>query len=68
MKLLRPDEVALRLNISRRQAYRLIESGELVALRVRCSLRVVESSIDQYLKKQIELFAVESGLIDFDEK
>jgi excisionase family DNA binding protein len=68
MKLLRVEQCAERLNISKRQAYRLISCGCFTSLKVGHSLRVIESSVDSYLKKQIELYAVESGLIDFDSK
>lgn len=58
MKLLRPDQVADRLNISKRTVYRLIEAGAFVPLRVGASLRVTEQSVDKYIRRQLELYAI----------
>lgn len=63
MKLLRPDQLAERLNISRSAAYRLIAAGHFVTLKVGGCLRVSESSVDRYLKKQIQLYEIENGTL-----
>jgi excisionase family DNA binding protein len=62
-RLLRPDQVADRLCISKRSAYRLINQGAFSALKVGCSLRVMESSVDAYVRRQIEIHAIETGII-----
>ena len=64
MKLLRPDQVAERLNISKRTAYRLIEAGCFVPLRVGASLRVTDQSVDRYVRRQMELYAIDNGIFN----
>ena len=61
-KLLRIDEVATRLNISVRTVYRLVETAELDDMRIRNTLRVVESSIDPFIRRQISIFQEETGI------
>ena len=60
IKLLRPDQTADRLNVSKYTVYRLINAGEFTTLKVGGSLRVVESSVDRYIKKQIEKYFIEN--------
>jgi excisionase family DNA binding protein len=60
-KLLKPAQVADFLNISRAGIYRLVGEGQLVALKVRGSLRIFEESVDDYLSRQSALFALENG-------
>ena len=60
-RLLRPDQVSQRLNVSTRSVYRIIEEGHVRALRVRGSLRVLESSVDEYLARQLAEFELEIG-------
>lgn len=62
-KLLRPDQVALRLNISKRSVYRLIECGCFVVCRIGSCLRVSEASLERYVRRQVELYEIESGEI-----
>lgn len=51
-KLLRPDIVAKRLNISRATVYRLIQREDLAFLRTSPrNIRIYESSVDEYLKR-----------------
>jgi excisionase family DNA binding protein len=59
--LLTPEAVAARLNISRAGAYRLLKSGQFVGLKVRGSLRILESSVEEYIERQIALFQLENG-------
>jgi excisionase family DNA binding protein len=59
-RLLRPDQVASRLNISRAAAYRLIADGHFTALKIGASLRVTEQSVEDYVRRQIEVFILES--------
>jgi excisionase family DNA binding protein len=61
IKILRPDQAGERLKISRSGVYRLLSEGQLRGLKVRGSVRVVESSIDDYLQRQICAFALENG-------
>ena len=60
IKLLRPDQTADRLNVSKQTVYRLINAGEFTTLKVGGSLRVVESSIDRYIRAQIEKYFIEN--------
>jgi excisionase family DNA binding protein len=55
-RLLRPDQLQERLNISRSKAYRLISEGHFLALRIGSSIRVTEDSVDHYLKRQVYLY------------
>ena len=64
-KLLRPDQIADRLNVSKRQAYRLIDEGHFMALKVGGCLRVTSESVDDFISRQISIHAVKNGL---DEK
>jgi len=61
-KLLRPDEVATILNISNRSVYRLVSAGHFEVCRIGGSLRVIESSVRDYIKRQIRLYQVENGV------
>ena len=52
LKLLTVPEVAKRLRISRRSAYRLIERGELKVLKISPGIyRIEEKDFAQFLKK-----------------
>lgn len=49
-QLLRPTEVAKRLNVSRRKAYYLISSGELPSVSIgQKSVRVSESDLQDFI-------------------
>jgi len=61
MKLLRPDEVADRLNIGKRTVYKLIADGEIPALKIRSSLRVPDYAIEKYISKQMQIYSYEHG-------
>jgi excisionase family DNA binding protein len=58
---LRWDQVAERLNISRAQTYRLIAQGHFVVLPVGRLLRVTEASLEDYIDRQIRIYALENG-------
>lgn len=64
VKLLRVDQVSERLNISKRQAYRLVAEGHFISLKVGHALRVTHDSLDSYIERQINLFAIENGVRD----
>jgi excisionase family DNA binding protein len=60
-RLLRPDQAAERLNVSTRSVYRLLAEGQLTGCKIRGCLRVRESSVDDYIRRQIALYALENG-------
>ena len=52
LKLYSPTEVAKKLRISRRTAYRLIERKQLKAIKVSWNIyRITEKDLNQFLKK-----------------
>ncbi len=59
--LLKPDTVARRLAVSRRTVYRLVHDGKLVALKIGAALRITETSLERFIRKQAETFSLESG-------
>ena len=63
-RVLRPDQVAEILKVSRRTVYRLVSEGELEAFRVRGSLRVRQSDVDRYIRRQIAVFQRETGIAE----
>ncbi len=68
-KNLRPDEVAELLNVSRRQAYRLITAGHFTVFRLGgpgSALRVTRESVESYVQRQISLFELENGIRSVD--
>lgn len=58
----RVKEAAEVLNCSTRTVYRLIDTGELLAFRIRSSLRVSIESIDEYIRRQISAFQENEGI------
>ena len=51
--LLRVDEAAGRLGISRARAYALVQSGELPSVRLGRSLRVPVRQLDEWVDEQV---------------
>lgn len=49
-KMLRPNEAAARLGVSREVVYRLLQSGELPAYRIRGQWRVSHEKLLEYLE------------------
>lgn len=49
--LLTPNEVADRLSISRAQAYKLCEQGDIPKVQIRSSIRVKEEDLEQYIEE-----------------
>jgi excisionase family DNA binding protein len=49
--LLKPQDVAQRLKISRAMAYRLITLGELPSVRIGRIVRVREADLDEFIQK-----------------
>jgi excisionase family DNA binding protein len=60
-RLLRPDQVGDRLNISRSTVYRMISEGCFLVLKIRGSLRITERSLEEFIERQISVFAAENG-------
>jgi excisionase family DNA binding protein len=56
---------AARLDCSTKSIYRLIECGELRGSRVFTGLRVLESSLDLYIERQIKKFEFEQGVDEY---
>jgi excisionase family DNA binding protein len=50
-KFLTVAEVASMMRVSKMTVYRLLHSGDLPAVRVGRSFRVVEKDVDEYLRK-----------------
>jgi excisionase family DNA binding protein len=50
-QLLKPADIARILNISKALAYRLIQHGEIPAIRISHAVRVMRSDLDEYLKR-----------------
>jgi excisionase family DNA binding protein len=50
-KFLTVAEVAAMMRVSKMTVYRLVHSGELPAVRVGRSFRVLEKDVDEYLRK-----------------
>ena len=48
--LLRPSDVASRLNISTSFAYRLMQYGDIPAVRIRGACRVRPQDLEEYIK------------------
>ena len=51
VKFLTVAEVATMMRVSKMTVYRLLHSGELPAVRVGRSFRVVEGDVNEYLRK-----------------
>jgi excisionase family DNA binding protein len=51
-RLLRAIEVATKLNISRSLAYQLMRTGEIPTVRIFKSVRVKQSDVDEYIRRQ----------------
>ena len=49
-QLLRADQVAIRLNISRALAYRLMQDGEIPTVRFNRTVRVRELDLDRFIQ------------------
>ena len=50
-RLLKAHEVAERLNISRSLAYRLMQKGQIRAIRINSLIRVSESDLKEFILK-----------------
>ena len=61
MQLLKVDQAAAKLAVSTWTIRRLVNDGELFALKVRGGLRIDADSVRRYVHKQGELFSLENG-------
>ena len=52
-KLLKAVQVADRLNVSRAQAYRLMQEGDIPTVRIRGSIRVRPEDLDRYIQENL---------------
>lgn len=59
--LLQVREAAALLNCSQRTIYRLIQSGDLQALKIRNCLRIPKKSISEYVSQQIVEYQIRNG-------
>jgi excisionase family DNA binding protein len=50
--LLRIEEVARTLRVSRAQAYRLVRRGEIPCVRIGASVRVRAATLDEWLRRK----------------
>jgi excisionase family DNA binding protein len=55
--LLRSEEVAAYLNVSRSFVYRLLETGAIPAVRMGRAIRVLRSNLDEYIQTHISKMA-----------
>ena len=61
-QLLRIDQAADALNCSRRTVYRLVETCEVDALKVRGALRITFDSLELYIRREISQFQEKNGV------
>jgi excisionase family DNA binding protein len=57
-EFLRPTDVALRLNISRRTVLRLLNQGQLKGTRVRKQWRIHRTHMDEFCRRLLDACAV----------
>lgn len=50
---LRASEVALRLKISRSLAYQLMQTGEILVVKINCLVRVRVADLEQFIQKSL---------------
>ena len=53
VQLLRPSDVAKRLNISTSFAYRLMQYGDIPAVRIRGACRVRPQDLEEYIERTL---------------
>jgi len=63
-QVLRPDEAAAYLRVSKRSIYRLVAAGQLPAFKVGASLRIQKKAVREFIRRQIEDFEYETGYSD----
>lgn len=64
---LRPDQVGERLNVHQKTVYRMSAEGCFVAAKMRGSLRILESSVNEYVLREIKSYAAQHGTTWTDE-
>ncbi len=63
--LLRPDEVAIALGVSRSKVYELLGSGELPSLRIGKSIRVSRNALRQWIAQREAI--TDDGVLDIED-
>ncbi len=64
-RLLRPQAVADRLQVTTRQVYNLIAQAHFRVMRVgERSIRIWESSVFEYMDRQTDLAEIRDGILD----
>lgn len=53
-KLLKPHEVAERLNVSKPQVYLMLRNGEIPVVRIGRCVRVREIDLEEYIQRNLE--------------
>lgn len=61
-RLLNTNQAAKKLNISIRTPHRRIAEGHFITLKIGRVIRILESSIDSYIERQIYLYELENGI------
>ena len=61
MQLIRPDQAASILSVSKRTIYRMVEDGDLPCIKVRGALRITAEGLEKYLHKRMQLSALDRG-------
>jgi len=51
--LLRPDEAATAIGVSRAKAYQLIAAGQIPSVRIGCSVRVPVDALKEWINRQL---------------
>jgi excisionase family DNA binding protein len=60
-KLMRPDEVALRLLVSPKTVYRLASEAQFRCCKVRGQLRIWAKSVEDYLERRTQDWEKDNG-------
>jgi len=61
-RLLNTQQAAEILNVSVSTLYRIIADGQFIVFKARGSTRILETSIDAYIQRQIHLYAMINGI------
>ena len=59
-KLLKANDVAEILNISRALSYRLLKNGDIPTVRIRGTVRVMPTDLEEYIQKCRNYSSIES--------
>ena len=59
---LTPCEVAEYLSISKTTVYRMVDDGELLGIKIRGSLRIKTTSLENLINEQMQIQAIKNGI------